>query len=113
MVVKPLLPLLGAPDLDAVLCKPFHYKRRLVINPADTVKHEYQKDVKFAFQCRILKLLYGIPVLCGDLVAGYPFFGIFLHDLPVLLIACKIMARRPLHRDVVLILIVPVHLLFR
>ena len=62
MIVKTLLSLLGAPDLDAVLCKPFHHKGCLVIDPADTVKHEHQENVELALQRRILKLLYGIPV---------------------------------------------------
>ena len=70
MIVKPLLPLLGAPDLYAVLDKPLHNKGGLVCDTANAVKHEHQQDVKLPLAGVLFDDLELVPVLRPDLMAG-------------------------------------------
>ena len=46
MIVKALLSLAHAPDLYAVFHQPLYNKRRLVVSPSDSIKHEYQQHIK-------------------------------------------------------------------
>ena len=112
MVVEALLPLLGAPYLNAVLGEPLHHERRLVVNPPDPVEHEYQEDVKLVVQGSLFQFLDGVPVVCRYLITGNPFFGKLFQDYPILLITGKLTTRLFLHGDVILILIILVYLLF-
>ena len=48
VVIKALFALLGAPDPDAVLDEPLHYKGRFVCDPSNAVKHEHQQNIKFS-----------------------------------------------------------------
>ena len=46
MGIKPLLSLLGAPDLDTVFDKPLYNEWRFVLSASQAVKHEYQQHIK-------------------------------------------------------------------
>ena len=100
MGVEPLLSLVHAPDLDALLREPFHDKGRFIITATETVKHEHQQDVKLALHCGLLDFLEFITVFGRLLKAGNAFFGKFLDDLPALTF-CKVAAGFFLHGDVV------------
>lgn len=57
MVVKTLLAFLRAPDLNPIFCKPFYDKRRFILLAAQTVKHEYKKNIKFTYTMASLSFL--------------------------------------------------------
>ena len=46
VALDPLLALVGAPHLNAVLDKPFQHKRRLALNAAQPVEHIDQQDIE-------------------------------------------------------------------
>lgn len=48
MVVKLLLPLVGAPDLDSLFDEPLHNEGRFILAAAKTVEHEDEQDAKFS-----------------------------------------------------------------
>ena len=100
--IKPLLALLGAPYLDAVLHKPLHHKGRLVIFAAQAVKHEHKQDVKCALQGQLLDFLHSVPVFGRNLEARNPFFGKLPDDLPSGLTLGKLPAILFLHGNIVL-----------
>ena len=101
--VEALLPLAGAPDLDALLNKPLHNERRLILTPAQAVEHENQQDVEFALDGFLLDLHNGIAVACRNFVARDAFFRDFLNDLPVRMCGGVVPAGDTLHGDVVVI----------
>ena len=57
MGVEPLLSLVHAPDLDALLREPLYDKGRFIITATETVKHEHQQNVKLAFHRSLLNFL--------------------------------------------------------
>ena len=73
MIVEALLPFLGAPNLNAVLTEPLHNKGRFVCNSADTVKHEYEEDVKLSSDRHGLDDLQLVPGFGTNLVPGHAF----------------------------------------
>lgn len=101
MIVKPLLSLHGAPNLDAVLHEPFHHKGRFIVPAAQAVKHEHQQDVKLALQGHPLDFLDGVPILGRLLEAGNALLGKLLDDLPFVLTLDKLTAKLLLHGNVV------------
>lgn len=74
MVIEPLLPFLGAPDLNAVADKPLHHKWGFIRNSADSVKHEHQKNIKFPLKGMLFDDLQLVPVFRSHLMAGNAFF---------------------------------------
>ena len=100
MGVEPLLSLVHAPDLDALLREPFHDKGRFIITATETVKHEHQQDVKLALHRGLLNFLEFVTLFGRFFEAGNAFFGKFLDDLPALTF-CKVAAGFFLHGDVV------------
>ena len=81
VVIKPLLPLLGAPDPDAVLDKPLHYKGRFVRDPSDAVKHEHQQNIKLALPGAFLDDLQLVPIFGSYLVAGHTVLLFLVDDI--------------------------------
>ena len=110
MIVKPLLPLLGAPDLYAVLDESLYYKGGLVCDTANAVKHEHQQDVELPLAGVFLDDLELVPVLSSDLMAGHAIFLFLVNNGPALFLR-EAVAGFSLHRDVSLALVVVVHLL--
>jgi len=101
MVIKPLLALLGAPNLDAVVDEPFHNEGCFIIAPAKAVKHENKENVK-GVQCSFtLDILYSVALLCGDLEAGHAFLRKLSNNVPTHLCG-ELMASLLLHGDVIL-----------
>ena len=101
MGVEPLLSLVHAPDLNALLREPLHDKGRFIVTATKTVKHEHQQNVKLAFHCGLLYLLEFITVFGRFFEARNAFFGKFLDDLPALTF-CKVATGFFLHGDVIL-----------
>ena len=62
MGIKPLLSFLCAPHLNAVFDKPLHNKRRFILSAPQSVKHEYQQNIKLVLQGVTLNFLNGVPV---------------------------------------------------
>ena len=63
MGIKPLLSLLGAPDLDTVFDKPFYNEWRFVLSASQAVKHEHQQHIEFVLQGVPLDFLNSVPIL--------------------------------------------------
>lgn len=100
MIIKPLLPFLGAPYLDSVIDEPLYYKGCLILFAAKSVKHKDQQNIKFS-QGRIpLNLLDSIPVFGRDLETGDTFFRKLRNDVPALF-SGKFVAPMFLHGDIV------------
>ena len=74
MGVEPLLSLVHAPDLDALLREPFHDKGRFIITATETVKHEHQQNVKLAFHRSLLNFLEFVTLFGRFFEAGNAFF---------------------------------------
>lgn len=74
MIIESLLAFLGTPDLNAVVDKPLHNKRRFVITASKAVEHKHKKNIKGAQGRFPLDLLYSVPLLSGDLEAGHALF---------------------------------------
>ena len=100
MVVKPLLALLGAPDLDPILDEPLHHKGRLIFLAPQPVKHKDEQDVELPHGRFTLDLLNGIPILRGDLKAGDALLGKLPDDVPAFFLR-ELMAALLLHGDVI------------
>ena len=110
VAVDPLLALIDAPDLDTLLHKPFQHEGRLLCPPAKAVKHEYQKDIEFAFLGILLDELDLITVIGTDLKARHTVFLFLQHDIPALAVG-ELVAGFALNWDVRLILFIMIHLL--
>ena len=110
MVVKPLLTLLCAPYLDAILDEPLDDKWRLIRNPSNSVKHEHQQDIKFSLLGVVLNGLEFITVFCPNLMARYAVLLLLMNNGPAFFFR-KAMTGFTLHGDICLTLIVIVHLL--
>ena len=111
MGVKPLFALFHAPNVDAMSGKPLHYKRRLVGNPPDPVKHEHQQDIEFIVQCSRFDDLNNIPLGSSDFMSRNTVLLFFKDDGPPLLLT-ESMAGNSLHGNVRFIVVVMVYLLF-
>ena len=110
VAVESLLPLLGAPDPDAVLYEPFHHKGGFVRDPSDAVKHEHQQNIKLALLCVFLNDLELITVFSPYFVAGHAVLLFFVDNRPAPFFG-KTVTGFSLHRNVRLAFIVVVHLL--
>ena len=99
MGLNALFSFFGSPDADFMIDKPFHYKRRLVRDSPNTVKHEYQQNIEHALERVFLDHLYLVPVFRSHFMAGDPFLLQLAHDCPTVLLG-KGPAGEPLHRNV-------------
>ena len=108
MVVKTLLAFLCAPNLNSVFYKPFYDKRRFILLAAQTVKHEYKKNIKFTYCSVLLDFLNRVAVFCGDFETRDAFFTEFFDNFPVVLVSDKLVAPLLLHGNIILF-----NLLFR
>ena len=100
MLIKFLLPFIDAPNLNAVVGKPFQNKRRFVFDSSETVKHENEQNIKLFIQRRFFQFLNGVPLFGGYLEAGDPLLLLFNQDSPSHS-GGEIVAGNPLHRNVV------------
>ena len=109
MVIEPLLPFLGAPDLNAVADKPLHHKWGFIRNSADSVKHEHQKNIKFPLKGMLFDDLQLVPVFRSHLMAGNAFFLLLMDDLPSFF-RSETMAGLALHGNISSMVVAVVHL---
>lgn len=110
MIFKPLFPLLGTPNPDSVFRKPFYYKRGLIRDTANAVKHKDQQNIKLPLTGVFFDDLELVTVFCPDFVAGNAVLLFLVNDGPALFLR-KAVAGFPLHGDVCLTFIIIVHLL--
>ena len=102
VALDPLLALVDAPHLDAMLDKPFQHKGGLAFDAPQPVKHIDQQDVKAAVARLLPQLLDHIPLAGGHLGAGDSFLCLLHHHPPALLLG-ELAALDFLHGDVVVV----------
>ena len=112
MIVEPLLPFPGAPNLNAVLAEPLHNEGRFVCDSADTVKHEYKEDVKLPSGSHGLDDLQFVPGFGTNLMPGHAFLLFLMDDCPAHLRG-KAVTGFSLHGNISLMVFGIVHLLAR
>ncbi len=100
MLIKFLLSFIDAPDLNAVVGKPFQNKRRFVFDSSEAVEHENKQNIKLFIQRRFFQFLNGVPLFGGYLEAGDTFLLFFSQDSPSHS-GGEVVAGNPLHRNVV------------
>ena len=100
MLIKLLLSFIDAPDLNAVVGKPFQNKRRFVFDSSETVEHENKQNIKLFIQCRFFQLLNGVPLFSRYFEAGDTLLLLFDQDSPSHS-GGEVVAGNPLHRNVV------------
>ena len=110
MIIKPLFSLLGTPDTDAVLDKPFHHKRRFVSDTPDAVKHKHKQNIEFPLLGSLLDDLQLVPVFGSNLMPGHTVLLFLMNDRPAHFFT-EAMALSALHGNVGLAFVVVVHLL--
>ena len=103
MVVKALFAFSGTPDLDALLGKPLHHERCLIIPPADAVEHENQQYVKLVEQCPLLDFHNGVAGVGVDFISGNALLRDFIDDLPIRMARRILAAGQLLHGNVIVI----------
>ena len=112
MIVEPLLPFLGAPNLNAMLTEPLHNKGRFIRNSANAVKHEHEEDVKLPSGCHSLDDLQLVPGFGTNLVPGHTFLLFLMDDCPAHLRG-KAVTGFSLHGNIGFMVFGIVHLLAR
>lgn len=110
MIIKTLLTLLGTPDTNAVLDKPFHHKRRFVSDTPDAVKHEHEQNIEFPLLGALLDDLQLVPVFSSNLMPGHAVLLFLVNNRPAHFFT-EAMALSALHGNVGLAFVVVVHLL--
>ena len=102
VALDPLLALMSAPHLNAVLDEPLQHKRRLALDPPQPVEHIDQQDIELPVAGCGSQFLNHIALAGGDFGTGHTFFSFFHHHTPALLLR-KLAAGNFLHRDVIVI----------
>ena len=110
MIVKPLLTLLGTPDPDSVLNKPFYHKGRFISDTPDAVKHEHKQNIEFPLLGAFFDNLQLVAVFGSHLMPGHAVLLLLVNDRPSYFFT-EAMALSALHGNVGLAFVVVVHLL--
>lgn len=103
MAVKSLFAFFSAPDLDAVFHEPLNDERRFVITAADTVKHEYEQNVKLLCERFLFDLHQRVTILSFCFVTRDALFGNFVHQFPIRMLSDKLPACDALHGNIVMV----------
>ena len=98
-----------APDLNALIDKPFNYERGSFGSSANAVEHEHQQDIEFALFGVFLDKLDLVSVVGADLEARYAVFLRLVHDSPAHPFR-KLATGFSLHGDIRLVLLIVVDL---
>ena len=94
------VPLVDAPDLDAVTDKPFDHKRCFILASPQAVAEEHQQDVKGFLERFGADVHDRIPLIGRYLIAGNAAFVHFLAKHPILMRIDELLAGLALQRNV-------------
>jgi len=101
MVLEFLLTFIDRPYFNVMLCEPLKNERCFILDSAETVEHEDEKNVEFMGKCRFLQVLNGVALFGGYLEPGDSLFLEFPKDFPIGLSFGEFVAGDSLHGNVI------------